>query len=703
MRYGIVISIILSSAVLLDDAQSEIHLKASAHRTKQYERIEFSIGIDKTFTNPYDPQQADISILLTGPDTQSIRIPAFWCQDFELIATGDNKGGSGFYPLHVGSWKARFAATIPGMYKALVQYNDPIGVVKSNSVDFEITPSADPGYVRVHRMDPRFFQFSNGDFFFPIGQNVAFMGEGQYVNLTKADAIFRAMANHGANFSRVWPCCEDWAMAIEAQKSAYDRSWSRRPNLLVAAPDDPGRKSIRFGGTTNTLTIDPSHPVMLRPNTEYRLTARLRSDKATPVQIRFGREEKTLMLEPPSEWISLDYRFTTGAQDRWLGRITMTSKDTAVVWLDGISLTETAGGPELLWEADANRPARGVYNQLDCFMLDEVVRSAEQRGIYLMLCLITRNAYMDDLKNENGDAYQTAVNDAKNLLRYAVARWGYSTHVAAWEYFNEIDPGLPTDRFYTELARYLDEIDIYRHLRTTSTWHPSARDCKLSALDIAQLHHYMRPTDKNGFGDQFKVLIEKSNWLRQYAPSKPALIGEFGLADDKWGLSEYLKQDSDCFHFKTSLWAAAFAGSSGTTLFWWWDQLDRQNVYPHYKSLAEYMRGVSFAQMKTTTAHVSDANCGILGYQSDLAAYLWIYDRTATWFRRIVEKQSPKSIINARLSIPDLSTGNYSIEWWDTRTGKIIRQEDAKQLQDILIPEFSSDIACKIQSRKSPN
>jgi hypothetical protein len=27
----------------------------------------------------------------------------------------------------------------------------------------------------------------------------------------------------------------------------------------------------------------------------------------------------------------------------------------------------------------------------------------------------------------------------KDKLRYIIARWGYSTHIAAWELFNEID------------------------------------------------------------------------------------------------------------------------------------------------------------------------------------------------------------------------------------------------------------------------
>jgi len=577
----------------------------------------------------------------------------------------------------------------------------PFLLPPSKPVEFEVTPSADPGFVGVHKTDPRFFQFSNGDFFFPIGQNVAFIGEGQYVNLTKIDEIFKAMADNGANFARVWACCEDWAMAIEARKSAFDRSWNRRPNQFVPLPDDPtGRKCIQFGGKDSaSLTIDPSHPVALRPNTAYHITGQFRSDKVTTVQIRFGREERNLALDPVAEWVDFDERFTTQGGDHWLGKITLSAQDGATVWLGDLMLTEAKGGPNLLWEVDANRSTRGVYNQLDSFMLDEVVRSAERHGIYLMLCIITRDLYMNALKAEDSDAYRTAIKDAKNLLRYAVARWGYSTHVAAWEYFNEIDPGLPSDRFYTELAWFLDHVDPYHHLRTTSTWSPSSRDCQLPALDIAQLHHYMRPADKDCFKDQFAVLVEKSNWLRKYAPAKPALIGEFGLADDKWGLSDFLKQDPGCLHFETSLWAAAFAGGSGTTLFWWWDQLDRQNVYPHYRPLAEYMRVASFAGMKAAKARASDANLGILGYQSDWAAYLWLYDRTATWSSRIVDRKTPKTFADTRLSIPNLPAGTYSIEWWNTRTGKIIRQTEVKQPQEIPIPEFSSDIACKVRKK----
>ena len=153
-------------------------------------------------------------------------------------------------------------------------------------------------------------------------------------------------------------------------------------------------------------------------------------------------------------------------------------------------------------------------------------------------------------------------------MRYAIARWGYSTHIAAWEYFNEINPGLPTNRFYTEVGDFLEKTDIYHHLRTTSTWHPSAKDCRHRRLDIGQLHHYMRPEIKEEFKDEVAVILDKAEFLRTHAPNKPVLIGEFGLATAKWGFSEHMKKDTEGAHFHNSLWASAFAGPSGTAMFW---------------------------------------------------------------------------------------------------------------------------------------
>src|SRR4030065_2204753 len=108
----------------------------------------------------------------------------------------------------------------------------------------------------------------------------------------------------------------------------------------------------------------------------------------------------------------------------------------------------------------------------------------------------------------------------------------------------------------------------------------------------------MRPETKEKFKDEVAVLIDKTRFLRENGPNKPVLIGEFGLATEKWGLSENMKQDKEGAHFHTSLWASAFAGGSGTAMFWGWDELDRQDGYGHYKPLAAIPRDVSCAALQ---------------------------------------------------------------------------------------------------------
>lgn len=71
----------------------------------------------------------------------------------------------------------------------------------------------------------------------------------------------------------------------------------------------------------------------------------------------------------------------------------------------------------------------------------------------------------------------TAKEYQKRWLRYAVARWGHSPAIMAWELFNEVEwvDAVQTDRdwptvicWHAEMAAFLRELDPYHHLVTTS-------------------------------------------------------------------------------------------------------------------------------------------------------------------------------------------------------------------------------------------
>jgi hypothetical protein len=684
----------------------QLEIQPLANKVGKYEKLEILIKADTTYDNPFDPDQVDLTVTLKTPEGKTISLPAFFCQDYERRKFDGRRGKANwYYPLGQGSWKARFAPAQTGMYSATARLNDRTSMVQSNRVRFQCTPSSNKGFIQISRNDPRFLEFTEGAPFFAIGQNLAFIGEGQYVNLTKAEQIFEKLSSNGANFLRIWTCCKDWAMAIEAGKSAWDRSWHHR-KIIVPIPggeNDPSpRKCVKLKGNDGaSITVSPSHPLALRPNTRYILTGQFMADGPTGLRLNLSHAngQQTFDASPKGNWQKFKTEFTTGQNDFWLGRLAISLVGSGTMWLDNLSLKEVAGEPELFWEADVNRPIRGVYNQLDCFILDKLIEAAEKNGIYLMLCLITRDLYMNTLSNEKSPEYQQAINDAKKFMRYTVARWGYSTNIAAWEYFNEIDPGLPTERFYNEVGDYLEQIDPYNHLRTTSTWHPSAKDCRHPYIDIGQLHHYMRPVAKENYKDEVTVIIDKTKFLREHSPSKPALIGEFGLATPKWGLSDDMKKDTEAVHFHNSLWASAFAGTSGTAMFWWWDLLDRQDAYSHYKPLADFLTDVSFAGLRELKANTSDKQLRLLGYQASDSAYFWLFNPKAAWSNIIIEKNQPKEIKNTTISIRDLESGKYNIEWWNTHEGSIIKKQRISLTAGPLkinVPPFTRDIACKI-------
>lgn len=690
-------------------AQSKVELQSPTKSVGKYEKIELLIAIDGKYDNPFDPNEVDLTLLLKTPSGKDVTLPAFYCQDYEQQPISrSGRIANWYYPIGQGSWKARFAPTESGSYTAIAVLKDRNGITRSNSIDFDCTASSSKGFLRIGRKDPRFLEFSEGGFFFAIGQNLAFIGESQYVDITRAKEIFGKLSQNGANFLRIWTCCEDWAMAIEAKKSAWDRSWSRRA-VIVPVPDATNdsnpRKCVKLEGSDGaSITVDPSHPVAIRPQTRYILTGRFKAKGPNGLKVEIGRGDKEPVFDaaPDGGWKNFNREFVSGENDFWLGRVVLRLVGAGTIWLDNLSLKEAGGGPELLWEANVNRPIRGFYNQVDCFMLDELIESARQKNIYLMLCVITRDLYMNSLSDDKSSEYERAIRDAKNLMRYAVARWGYLTNVAAWEYFNEIDPGKATDRFYDEVGKYLEQIDIYHHLRTTSTWHPSAKDCRHPRLDIGQIHHYMRPGTKESYKDEVEVILEKAQFLREHAPGKPVLIGEFGLATEKWGLSDDMKQDKEAVHFHNSLWSSAFAGISGTTLFWWWDQLDRQDAYGHYRSLATFLADVRLAGLEKLNATSSNEQIRLLGYQGNNCAYIWLFNRQATWWSSVIEKQEPKEIKDAKISIHNLEAGNYRVEWWHTREGKIIDQRQvapAEGALEIVVPPFSRDIACKIRQQ----
>ena len=134
-------------------------------------------------------------------------------------------------------------------------------------------------------------------------------------------------------------------------------------------------------------------------------------------------------------------------------------------------------------------------------------------------------------------------------------------------------------------------------------------------------------------------------------------------------------------------------------MFWWWERLDEQDVYKHYKPLSGFLSGISLAGLKTTTAKTSNDRLRVLGYQDKDRAYFWLSDKQATWWSQVVDKKKPDSIEGATIEITGLKPGRYSVEWWDTIESKTVGRMSISlsgNTVSVSVPTFRSDVACKV-------
>ena len=170
----------------------------------------------------------------------------------------------------------------------------------------------------------------------------------------------------------------------------------------------------------------------------------------------------------------------------------------------------------------------------------------------------------------------------KDRLRYLVARWGYSPHIAAWEFFNEIDNlmyGLPQripddviTAWHTEMSAYLKSIDPYHHLVTTSISHrPVAGLNQVPAIDFNQIHIY----GHNGASRISAFADVLRNGMPQ--TGKPTVIGECGF---EWDWSKNFNDYAAGMErdFKEALWQGLFLPTPILPMSWWWEYFDSRGM-----------------------------------------------------------------------------------------------------------------------------
>ncbi len=236
----------------------------------QFSRFEVGISLNANFPNNYNPSSyAQFYVIFTDPNSNSYSVPAFYYQDFNrcLSCPDPSIAPEIIYPPACQTppvcttyhsicnpnskvtedptyltaiatplpWRARFAPNVTGQWQYHVYINDGTNVWTSQNYTLNVTSSSDKGYISI-ASNKRYFRFSDGTSFIPIGYNAVVPRIHPYtynrVPFRFAKDLIVNMAPWGGNTIRVMMNPENYAIEwVEDGLGIYNSRQNRAYDL----------------------------------------------------------------------------------------------------------------------------------------------------------------------------------------------------------------------------------------------------------------------------------------------------------------------------------------------------------------------------------------------------------------------------------------------------------------------------------------
>ncbi|MBB3698237.1 DUF5060 domain-containing protein [Flammeovirga yaeyamensis] len=425
-----------------------------------FEKFESIIKVKAEYTNPYDPQDIDVSANIKLPDGTTVDYPLFY------------KGVEG----GVSEWGLRIAPKSEGSYSFTIKVITGDQNTTSEEQTFSASDSEGLGFLHTVNNNFNNLVFDNGSGFRGFGLNMAWEARNNENPKYTYEFWFDLFADHDINFVRTWVNAP-WNLPIE---------WSNPTSDRYGDYDGIGY-----------------HPEGLE-RIEYMIN-------------EAEKNEMYLML-------AMDFH--------------------GALWVNN-----NDGWGNNFWNVHPYKELAGCVNPNDFFTFEEA------RRLY------------------------------KNRLRYFVARWGYSTSVAAIEFFNEVDNTIiysgqnvnPADvvEWHGIMGDYLKSIDYHNHILTTSISHNQINGLfDVDELDMIQSHLY------DYVDNMAQVITDMTNTHK-----KPYVVGEMGLDFMPPNNNDEAKWIKD---LQKTMWLGMFEKTSIIPMTWWWENYEVWNAYNKFEFLSEY-------------------------------------------------------------------------------------------------------------------
>lgn len=209
-----------------------LNYRTNMTEVPRFEKFEIAFALSREYENPFDPNQINVTGQFIAPNGEVTSVPGFYYQEYKRRLE-DNR--EALIPLGGPEWKIRFAPTQPGNYSYTIKVDDgerPPTASAAAQTDklvtaprqFACIASKNHGFIRVSVKDPHYFEFDDGEFFYPIGHNIPAtynvkahemlgLTPLQFEGTFAYDRFLKGMGDNEENFARIWLAA--WSFGLE--------------------------------------------------------------------------------------------------------------------------------------------------------------------------------------------------------------------------------------------------------------------------------------------------------------------------------------------------------------------------------------------------------------------------------------------------------------------------------------------------------
>lgn len=573
-----------------------VDLAVPAGNIRVYEKYEITFNVSREFRNPFDPEAVDVWAEFLNPEGNLQTVPAFFFRDF-LRKWEEEKQAEVLRRIGRGVWKVRYLPQIKGKHTFKLYVKTAGQTIKSDTYAFSALPPAARGVIGIDVRDPRYFTFSDGSLFYPVGHNVRSPNDPRCANVLGIevppdrgtfayDTFFKKMSDNGENLIEIWMC--SWWVGLE---------W---------IPQWKFYQGLGYYNMQNAWKLD----YLLGLARKHKLYIHLVIDNHGKLSV--------------------------GADPEWK-----------------LSPYNTRQG--------------GILSHPNQFFSDE-----RAKKLY------------------------------KNRLRYILARWGWSPQIMGFELWSELNlvghKVHKTQAVYDWHKEMADIIHDYHVPRLVTTHYSGdykevdGRMARLKEIDYVVGDGYR---EKGLFPD---LAYKTGQSYSKY--KKPGFITEFG---GSWNGTTEARLRAD---LHAGIWSAFFTDMAGVPLFWWFDYVERENLYPHFKAFKAFIkgedkRGRNLKRVEASCSGKDIQDIRIMSVIDSRGGYVWIYDKKLM-YEYPAEAGDLKTLSGISLKLKLPADGFYTVEIWDTLRGKAIEKKGIStdnKLLKIPLPDFKSDCALKIHNK----